>query len=41
MRKLARMLYHTLKTRGHWKWERKKLTRRKIRYAIGYEDVIW
>jgi hypothetical protein len=30
MRKLTRMLYHMLKTREHWKWERKQLTERKL-----------
>jgi len=30
MRKLTRMLYHMLKTREHWRWERKQLTTRKI-----------
>jgi len=30
MRKLTRMLYHMLKTREHWRWERKQLTRRKL-----------
>jgi len=30
MRKLTRMLYHMLKTRQHWKWERKQLTGRKL-----------
>ena len=30
MRKLTRMLYHMLKTRQHWRWKRKQLTKRKL-----------
>jgi len=30
MKKLARMIYHMLKTRQHWKWEDESLTERKL-----------
>jgi len=39
MKKLARMIYHMLKTRQHWKWENESLTQRKLS-RLEHEEMI-
>jgi transposase len=37
MRKLLRMIFHMLKTREHWRWEKQSLTEKKIA-CLGYRE---